>query len=102
MMHLIKRLITLHALYADDWKSILGDPPKFAFGIITVGFEAVHFSQHYILYRGAWMREHKLAVDCTCTEAGCKHERKAKITHGTIALPENKIILKRVKVYDIV
>ena len=48
------------------------------------------------------MREHKLAVDCTCTEAGCKHERKAKITHGTIALPENKIILKKVEFYDIV
>ena len=89
-------------LYTDDWKSILGDPTKFILGIITVGCGIIHFSQHYILYRGAWMREHKLAVDCTCTEVGCKHERKTKITHGTIALPENKIILKRVEFYDIV
>jgi hypothetical protein len=88
--------------YIDDWKSILGDPTKFALGIITVGFEIVHFSQHYILYRGAWMRNHKLAVDCTCTETGCKHERKTKVTHGAVALPENKIMLKRVEYHGIV
>ena len=96
-------LLLYIALYADDWKSILGDPTKFALGTITVGFGMVHFSQHYILYRGAWMRDHKLAVDCTCTEAGCKHERKTNcIKIGAIALPENKIILKRVEYYDIV
>ena len=84
---------------ADDWKSILGDPTKFAFGVITVGFEVVHFSQHYIVYRGAWMRNYKLAKDCACTEAGCKHKRKTKIIHGEISLPEDKIMLKRVEYY---
>lgn len=49
------------------------------------------------------MKNYKLAaMDCMCTEAGCKHERKIKIIHGVIALPENKVMLKRVKYYDIV
>ena len=101
MLHM-HNLLTYIGLYADDWKSILGDPTKFAFGVITVGFEIVHFCQHYILYRGAWMRNYKLATDCTCTETGCKHERKTKIIHGAIALPENKVMLKRVEYHDIV
>ena len=93
-------LLSNIVFYADDWKSILGDPTKFAFGLITVGFEIAHFSQHYILYRGAWMRSYKLAKDCECAEPGCKHKKKAKAIHGIISLPENKIMLKRVEYYD--
>ena len=94
--------IVYNASHADDWKAILGDPTKFAYGVITVGFELVHFSQHYILYRGAWMRNYKLVVDCTCTEAGCKHVKEKKIIRSAIALPESNIVLKRIEYYDIV
>ena len=87
------------AFHADDWKSIFGDPTKFGLGLITLGFNIVHLLQHYVLYRRAWVRKHKLAVECTCTEADCKHERKKKIIRDTIALPESKIMLKRVEFY---
>ena len=46
------------------------------------------------------MRNYKLAADCTCTEADCKHERKTKIICSAIALPESKIMLKRIEYYD--
>ena len=48
------------------------------------------------------MRNYKLAVDCTCTEAGCKHEKKTKVICSAIALPESKVVLKRIEYYDIV
>ena len=85
-----------YTLHADDWKSIFGDPTKFGFGLITLGFEVVHFCQHYVLYRAAWMRTYKLNMNCTCAELDCKHEIKA---HEFVALPQMKVILKRVNYY---
>ena len=37
-------------IYADDWKSIFGDPTKFLFGLMTVIFHLILLLQH-LLYR---------------------------------------------------
>lgn len=42
--------VYLFVLYADDWKSIFGDPTKFGFGALTVFFALILLFQH-MLYR---------------------------------------------------
>ena len=77
----------------------MGDPTKFGFGLIIAGFEIIHFAQHYILYRGAWMKKYKLNVECVCGERDCKHSRMNINVHDVVALPESSVMLKRVDYY---
>lgn len=35
----------------NDWHGITGDPAKFALGFVSIFFDIIFFTQHYILYR---------------------------------------------------
>lgn len=35
-------------MYLDDWKSIIGDPTKFGFGVLTVFFAGILLFQHLL------------------------------------------------------
>ena len=88
------------ALHTDDWESIFGDPTKFGYGLITVGFEIIHFLQHYVIYRRAWMREYKLGVECECIEGACKHSKENLRVCSVVASSESKnVTLKKVERY---
>ena len=84
---------------ADDWKSIFGDPTKFGYGLITVGFPAFHLFQHFILYRRAWMKKYKLSVECECCEIECKHFKSKKSIRSTVVLPDEKVMLKSIEYF---
>ena len=54
-----KVLLNLHIttymhiyVIVDDWKSIFGDPTKFGFGALTVGFALILLFQHMLYRRG--------------------------------------------------
>lgn len=90
------------SMSSDDWKSIFGDPTKFGLGMISILFDLIFLLQHYVLYRGARMREHALHMECKCSCGGnhmckCVEERKRKLSN-VIALPDHyangKIMLK--------
>ncbi len=36
-----------------DLSAITGNPVKFALGFVSMAFDCVFFTQHYVLYRGA-------------------------------------------------
>ncbi|KAF9586671.1 hypothetical protein BGW38_010165 [Lunasporangiospora selenospora] len=46
----ISQLI-LDAYLSDDWSGISGDPVKFGLGFVSIAFDLVFMTQHYILYR---------------------------------------------------
>ena len=92
------------SMSSDDWKSIFGDPTKFGLGMISILFDLIFLLQHYVLYRGARMREHALHMKCKCscgvdhmTLCKCVKERKRRLSN-VIALPDHyidgKILLK--------
>ncbi len=92
---------------SDDWKSIFGDPTKFGLGMISILFDFIFLLQHYVLYRGARMREHTLHMGCKCsyddnhmTLCKCIQKRKRRLSN-VIALPDyyvdGKILLKNSK-----
>lgn len=93
------------SLSSDDWKSIFGDPTKFGLGMISILFDLIFLLQHYVLYRGARMREHALHMECKCScgvdhTCKCVKERKRRLSN-VIALPDyygdGKILLKNSK-----
>ena len=93
-------IIMSFSLYCtDDWKSIFGDPTKFGYGLITLGFQTFHFIQHYFLYRRAWMKKYKLSVECECSEIECKHYKNKKSTRNTVVLPDEKVTLKSIEYF---
>ena len=82
-------------LSADDWKSIFGDPTKFGLGMISILFDLLFLFQHFVLYRGAWMRERKLQADCKCPTHNVSLsmvERKCRLSN-IVALPDSDIVL---------
>ena len=84
----------------DDWKSIFGDPTKFGFGLICMSFGLIHFLQHYVVYRRAWMKEYKLGMECNCTEGVCKHSKETVHVSNIIAsLGSQNVTLKKVEYY---
>lgn len=82
--------------HADDWGSIFGDPTKFGFGLVTVVFEVLHYFQHYVLYRRAWMKEYNLKDEY---ERSCKYSEK-KIQDIVAFQVDRGILLKSVKYFD--
>ena len=94
---------------SDDWKSIFGDPTKFGLGMISILFDLIFLLQHYVLYRGARMREHALHMGCKCSYddnhmCKCAQKRKRRLSN-VIALPDHyvdgKILLKNSKAMTI-
>lgn len=92
---------------SDDWKSIFGDPTKFGLGMISILFDLIFLLQHFVLYRGARMREHALEIECKCScgvdnlpQCKCVKERRRRLSN-VVALPDHyvdgKIILKNSK-----
>lgn len=85
------------ATFTDDWKSIYGDPTKFGLGIIAMLFDLMILFQHFVLYRGAQMREHKLHSECKCSSDvtmhyKCAMERNRRLSN-VIAMPDLDISL---------
>ena len=96
------------SMSSDDWKSIFGDPTKFGLGMVSILFDLIFLLQHYVLYRGARMREHALYTECKCpfgdnhmTLCKCVKKRKRRLSN-IIALPDHyvdgKILLKNSKI----
>ena len=79
-------------------KSIFGDPTKFGFELISMSFGLIHFLQHKVFYRQAWMKQYKLGVECTCTEGVCKHSKEnVHISNMIASLESQNVMLKKVK-----
>ncbi|KAF0689074.1 Aste57867_19346 [Aphanomyces stellatus] len=45
--------IIMTSAVTDDWSAITGDPVKFGLGFVSVFFDIIFISQHYILYPNA-------------------------------------------------
>ncbi|KUI71171.1 hypothetical protein VM1G_07124 [Cytospora mali] len=45
--------LVLDSALQGDWSGITGNPVKFALGNVSMVYDLVFFSQHYVLYRGA-------------------------------------------------
>ncbi|KAF9406330.1 hypothetical protein BGZ94_003160 [Podila epigama] len=43
--------LVLDAYISGDWSGISGDPVKFGLGFVSIAFDLVFMTQHYILYR---------------------------------------------------
>ncbi|KAG0210433.1 hypothetical protein BGX28_009342 [Mortierella sp. GBA30] len=43
--------LVLDAYVSEDWSGISGDPVKFGLGFLSIAFDLVFMTQHYILYR---------------------------------------------------
>ncbi|KAG0281031.1 hypothetical protein BGZ95_007231 [Linnemannia exigua] len=43
--------LVLDAYISDDWSGISGDPVKFGLGFLSIAFDLVFITQHYVLYR---------------------------------------------------
>ena len=88
----------MYYFITDDWKSIFGDPTKFGLGMISIIFDMIFLFQHWVLYRGARMREHRLPLQCKCSSGvdtmQCKHavERKRRLSN-VVALPDHDLVL---------
>ena len=43
--------LVLDAYISEDWSGISGDPVKFGLGFLSIAFDLVFITQHYVLYR---------------------------------------------------
>lgn len=45
--------LVIDSLLQGDWSGVTGNPVKFALGQVSMIYDLVFFTQHYVLYRGA-------------------------------------------------
>lgn len=55
-----------------DWSGVTGNPVKFALGQVSMIYDLIFFTQHYVLYRGS---EHKRGERAALLENGEAHGR---------------------------
>ncbi|KAF8939874.1 hypothetical protein BGZ47_008022 [Haplosporangium gracile] len=73
--------LVLDAYISDDWSGISGDPVKFGLGFLSIAFDLVFITQHYVLYRNRtdWFAQQLSMVE---NEAG-HGERQGLLTSAT-------------------
>ncbi|KAG0014677.1 hypothetical protein BGZ81_000317 [Podila clonocystis] len=69
--------LVLDAYISGDWSGISGDPVKFGLGFVSIAFDIVFITQHYILYRN----RDDFYVPLSMVES--EHERQALLTPTT-------------------
>ncbi|KAG0036860.1 hypothetical protein BGZ82_003551 [Podila clonocystis] len=69
--------LVLDAYISGDWSGISGDPVKFGLGFVSIAFDIIFITQHYILYRN----RDDFYVPLSMVEN--EHERQALLTPTT-------------------
>ncbi|KAF9156992.1 hypothetical protein BG015_008495 [Linnemannia schmuckeri] len=73
--------LILDAYISDDWSGISGDPVKFGLGFLSIAFDLVFITQHYVLYRN---RTDRFAQQLSMVESEASHgERQGLLTSAT-------------------
>ncbi|KAF9331288.1 hypothetical protein BGZ91_012177 [Linnemannia elongata] len=73
--------LVLDAYISDDWSGISGDPVKFGLGFLSIAFDLVFITQHYVLYRN---RTDRYAQQLSMVESETGHdERQGLLTSAT-------------------
>lgn len=73
--------LVLDAYISDDWSGISGDPVKFGLGFLSIAFDLVFITQHYVLYRN---RTDRYAQKLSMLESETGHdERQGLLTSAT-------------------
>ncbi|KAG0293917.1 hypothetical protein BGZ98_001975 [Dissophora globulifera] len=67
--------LVLDAALSDDWSGISGDPVKFGLGFVSIAFDLVFITQHYILYRNG--KDSKVLGDLE--DAGDAHDERQRL-----------------------
>lgn len=73
--------LVLDAYISDDWSGISGDPVKFGLGFLSIAFDLVFITQHYVLYRN---RTDLYVQQLSMVESESSHdERQGLLTSAT-------------------
>ncbi|KAF8925549.1 PQ loop repeat-domain-containing protein [Dissophora ornata] len=73
--------LVLDASLSGDWSGISGDPVKFGLGFLSIAFDLVFMTQHYILYRDR--TDHYVSLyNSSRDEEGYVDERQGLLGHG--------------------
>ncbi|KAF9549971.1 hypothetical protein EC957_002031 [Mortierella hygrophila] len=73
--------LVLDAYISDDWSGISGDPVKFGLGFLSIAFDLVFITQHYVLYRN---RTDQYAQKLSMVESETGYdERQGLLTSAT-------------------
>ncbi|CAG8528597.1 40910_t:CDS:2 [Gigaspora margarita] len=66
--------LLLDAYLTNNWSGISGDPVKFGLGFLSIGFDLLFMSQHFILYRNRY-DEAMIKKNSDMTSASHERER---------------------------
>ena len=79
----------LVTIYADDWKSIFGDPTKFLFGLMTVVFHLILLLEHLVYRSNNKSTDEKKSDDEKGVEMSS--EKDEKVSSDKHSVDENSV-----------